>query len=116
MDEVTAVMGRATLEPRADQAGSYRLNTSISRFLSVSSRGPNVPFAVGRAVFGGSRYVGRVANVGPGATSLVIESADAKPDSTKAAEDHKTFEGTILLAGPGDRLVIPLCLQWQAGP
>ena len=65
MDEVTAVMGRATLEPQSDKPGWYRLSTSVSRFLSMSSHGPNVPFAVGRAVYQGSRYVGRVTDVGP---------------------------------------------------
>ncbi len=110
MDEVTAVMGRATLEPQSDQAGSYRLSTSMSRFLSMSSHGPNTPFAVGRAVYQGSRYVGRVTSVGPGATLLVSEP------SPKASEDRKTFQGAILLAGPADRLIVPLHLRWRASP
>ena len=109
MDEVSAVMGRGTLEPQSDKPGWYRLSTSVSRFLSVSSHGPNTPFAVGRAVYQGSRYVGRVTDVAPGATSFAIEPAGAK-----SSEDRKAFEGAILLAGPGDRLVVPLHLQWRA--
>ncbi len=108
MDEVTAVMGRGTLEPQSDKPGWYRLSTSVSRFLSVSSHGPNTPFAVGRAVYQGSRYLGRVTDVAPGATSLAIEP------KAKTSEDRRTSEGAILLAGPGDRLVVPLHLQWRA--
>jgi hypothetical protein len=110
MDEVTAVMGRATMEPQSDKPGWYRLDTSVSRFLSPSSHGPNVPFARGRAVYQGSRYVGRVRDVGPGATSLRIEW------TARAVEGRQSFEGTILLSGPGDRLIVPLNLQWRASP
>jgi hypothetical protein len=109
MAEVTAVMGRATMEPQPEKPGWYRLGTSVSRFLSPSSHGPNVPFALGRAVYQGSRYVGRVRDVAPGATSLRIES------TTQASATPQPFEGAILLAGPGDRLIVPLHLQWREG-
>jgi hypothetical protein len=110
MDEVTAMMGRATMEPQPEKPGWYRLGTSVSRFLSTSGHGPNVPFALGRAVYEGSRYIGRVRDVGPGATSLRIEP------TAQASANRQPFEGTILLAGPGDRLIVPLCLQWRKGP
>jgi hypothetical protein len=109
MDEVTAVMGHATMEPQSDKPGWYRLGTSVSRFLSPSGHGPNVPFAVDRAVYQGSRCVGRVRDVGPGATSLRVEP------SAPAPTGHQCFEGTILLAGPGDRLIVPLNLRWREG-
>ena len=110
MDEVTAVMGRAAPAPQADKPGWYGLSASVSRFVSVASHGPNLPFAVGRAIYQASRYVGRVGDVGPGATSLLI-----KP-SGKTSADREAFEGAILLAGPGDRLIVPLHLQWRAAP
>lgn len=109
MDEITAVIGRGTLEPQSGKPGSYQLSTSISRFLSVSSHRPNTPFVVGRAMYRGDRCVGRVTDVDPGATSLRI-----KPDSPITSEDRKTFDGAVLLAGPGDRLVVPLHLKWRA--
>ena len=110
MEEVTAVMGRATLEPQSDQAGSYRLNTSMSRFLSTSSHGPNTPFALGR------RCTRAAATWAASPTSARAPPRWSSSRSPTASKDRKTFEGGILLAGPGDRLIVPLHLRWRASP
>lgn len=105
LSQITPVIASTRLIPVEGQAGSYSVETPISRFIVPSGDFSQV-YAAGRMVYDGEKPVGRIARISQNGKSVKLISADHPlPD--------KPFEATILLASPGDAVIVPLELSFD---
>jgi hypothetical protein len=103
LQQVKPWIGLTRLEPVAGQAGWYDMVTPISQFDSPGGK-RNVAYAVGRTVYDGNRPAGRIAEVSEDGQRMKLAAING-------ALPKKAFDATIMLAAPGDEVVIPLELD-----
>jgi hypothetical protein len=106
LEQVKPWIGATRLEPVSGQAGWYRMVTPISQFDAPGGK-RNVAYAVGRRVYDGASPAGRI-------VELSEDGQTMKLAAMEGALPSKAFDATIMLAAPGDEVVIPLELDARA--
>jgi hypothetical protein len=104
--DIKSVLGRTDFEPVAGKPGWYTMLTAVSRFYSPSGN-CNQAYAIGKSVYMGDKYLGKISEISSDAHSVKIES-NGQPITL-----DKVFTGRILEVGPGDEFRIPLTLSWS---
>ena len=103
--DIKSVMAATDFTPIESKPGWYELLTAVSRFYSPSGKS-NRAYAIGKSVYTGSKYIGRISDIADDVKSVKLE-LDGQPVSMP-----KEFKGKILEVGPGDDFRIPLTLDW----
>ncbi len=103
LEQVKPWIGLTRLEPVAQQAGWYHMVTPISQFDSPGGK-RNIAYALGRTVYDGDKPVGRV-------TGLSDDGKQMKLTALDGALPQQAFDATVMLAAPGDEVVIPLEME-----
>jgi hypothetical protein len=104
LNQVKAWLGISRLEPVEGRAGWYHVATPISRFV-VPGGDQSKAYSTGRTVYDGATPVGRI-------VELSRDGREMKLSALKSALPAGPIEATIMLAAPGDEVVIPMELDF----
>ena len=102
--DIKSVMATTDFMSIENKPGWYKMLTGVSRFYSASGKS-NKAFAIGKSVYTGGKYIGRVSDIADDVKSVKLE-LDGQPVLIK-----QRFRGKILEVGPGDKFRIPLSLS-----
>lgn len=105
LTDIKSVLGSTVFQPISGKPGWYEMLTAISRFTSPSGNS-NHAYAIGKSVYMGDKYLGKISDIATDGHSVKIES------NTQPITLDETFAGKILEVGQGDELRIPLTLTW----
>lgn len=105
LQQVKPWLGQSSLKPVQNKPGWYELVTPISQFDDPGGR-RNTHYAIGRTVYDNSGPVGRIVELSRDGTQVRLEGINGAPPAG-------AFEATIMLAAPGDEVIVPLELDAQ---
>jgi hypothetical protein len=107
--DATLALARTEIRPVIGKPGVFAFAAGISRFYSGGSR-PNTRYALGKAVFAGGTFVGRVRGIEGGRELHVTLDGPGSEAITDPAPVQ------ILETAPGDTVTVVLNLAWSAAP
>jgi hypothetical protein len=103
LEQVKPWIAATRLEPVSGEIGWYHMVTPISQFDAPGGQ-RNAAYAAGRTVYNGSKPAGRIVELSKDGQRMKLAAIDG-------ALPKNAFDATIMLAAPGDEVVIPLELE-----
>jgi hypothetical protein len=104
--DVKPSMGATVLTPVKEKEGWYKSETTISRFYASGLKQLKRDFIIGRSVYEGKHFIGRIEDISEKGDYLKI-------DLENNNEPQSPFTAIITEAGPSDNFKIPLNLKWK---
>ena len=105
--DATLALARTEMRPAPGKPGVFTFAAGISRFFSGGSR-PNTRYALGKAVYAGDQFIGRVRGITGG------KELEVTLEGPGVAAIRAPLPVRILETAEGDSVRVPLNLTWSA--